>query len=550
MADVTLASHLPSAAVTPHCGSEIHELNAPTASWPCGHSCNGHSGREESVRIPRIMAVVGWCAFATWSIATVGNGVELSRGRQILLDRGLQIHACSYFDADPSSPHRFDVGLWASANFTAVNGAVLPNTPPALPPGALWGLVYAWEPQKYLTAEQEQYLSSFVSYQYQDEGNPLPAEALPDMQATFREWNRRYPNVIAHTNFYGAWEPLDVAGLQSFMQTTQPDMMMFDYYPDFSIGARTPNDSLLVTRNRWYSAMQRYRDASLLGNDGTGQRPIPYAQWLNLYRTSYSHAVPNESFVRLQQFASWAFGYTFVEAFKYKQDPNSVMYPVMFTETGEPTAAFDYVAETNRQSRNLGPALVRLVSTNVGMIPARYYGTENPLPDGMTRWQQGAGGSGDYITSITPLGRVSSPNSSVYSDVLVGYLAPLLSDNGPNYTFVDGLHFMIVNGATGQEASAAELAEQYRISFNFGSSDYDALVRLDRNTGQVVPVALTYAGSPGRYYYDLTLEGGTGELFRFWDSSTPLPTIPEPSMIVMGITGVLAALAYAVRRRR
>jgi hypothetical protein len=501
------------------------------------------------MKVPRTLAVLGLCILIVWSIATDARGVEVSRGRQILLNRGLQIHACSYFNPDPASGDSFDVGLWASANFTAVNGTVNPATPPALPPGSLWGQCYIGEDHKYLTPEQMRYVDRFVSFQYQDEGNPLPPETLQDMATTFRRWNELYPKAIAHTNFSGIWEPLDVAGLQSFMQATRPDMLMFDYYPNYRIGEPVIDGATLATRNTWYSAMQRYRDASLLGNDGTSQQPIPYAQWLNLYRTSYSDPLPNQSYVRLQQFASWAFGYTFVEAYKYKQDLGSTYYSAMFSATGSPTTTFYDVAETNRQSRNLGPALVRLVSTNVGMIPGKSYASEKSLPDGMVRWQQGAGGSGDYITAITPLGKVSSPNPSVYSDVLVGYFEPLLQDNGPNCTFVDGLHFMIVNGATGQEYTSAALAEKYRISFNFAASGYDALVRLDRDTGRVVPVTLAYAGSPGRYYYDLTLEGGMGDLFRFWDSSTPLPTIPEPGTIVIAITGLIAVLAYAARKR-
>ncbi len=93
------------------------------------------------------------------------------------------------------------------------------------------------------------------------------------------------------------------------------------------------------------------------------------------------------------------------------------------------------------------------------------------------------------------------------------------------------------------------LAQAYRITFGFGGSGYDALVKLDRDTGLIVPVALTHDGGSW-YHLDLTLEGGTGDLFGFWNSSTPLPTIPEPGTLGLLTTGMLGLLFFAWRRRK
>src|ERR1051325_4150371 len=144
------------------------------------------------------------------------------------------------------------------------------------------------------------------------------------------------------------------------MQTCNPDMLMFDAYPRH-----------YITMTTWYGEMQKYRVAGLAGIDGTGHKPIPYGQYLDLYRTSYTASQPDESFVRLQQNASWAFGYTFVEAFVYNKPNNTGVYPTMFSADGDSptTPVYDYVAEANRQSKNLGPALIRLKSTDVAMLP-------------------------------------------------------------------------------------------------------------------------------------------------------------------------------------
>ena len=201
----------------------------------------------------------------------------------------------------------------------------------------------------------------------------------------------------------------------------------------------------------------------------------------------------------------------------------------MFDGPGDssPNAVFDYVKETNRQSRNLGPALVRLVSTDIQMIRGSAY---TSLPSGISRWGNSdtngsslkwqnshtanTGGYTDYITTITPYTNSTANGGTVdssYSDILVGYFNPLLSNN-PGCTFVDGLHFMIVNGAASGTAAAA--AQWYHLTFDFTGSDFDSLVRLSRDTGKVELVPLTSTGG-SNYYLDLNLPGGTGDLFAF-----------------------------------
>jgi hypothetical protein len=118
-------------------------------------------------------------------------------------------------------------------------------------------------------------------------------------------------------------------------------------------------------------------------------------------------------------------------------------------------------------------------------------------------------------------------------------------DDNSNRTFDDGLHFMVVNGLG--EGTAHDMSQSYRLNFDVGSSGIDSLVWVDRSTGHVASALLTYDGTPGKYHYDLTLSGGTGELFRYWDSSTPMPTIPEPSAIAIFTSGLLAALGWARR---
>lgn len=497
--------------------------------------------------------------------------LTVGRGRQLMLQRGLQIQA---FELTPTFD--FDVDQWMTANFTGINfafdGNVMhPLLLSRLPPNHQWG---RWYGGMDVTPEEMPYVGNLVSLQYWDEldgsfGKADLMEILPEVEAKYREWNAQFPDTLVMTTTYGGHLNLD--NLRTYMRTTKPDILNYDFYPGF-----------YATRESWYTEMQKFRTVALEGYDGTGKEPIPYGQILQGFRTSYSEQLPGEAFVRQQQFTSWAFGFTFLSQWLYR-DPlvltapgNEGMVAQMFGSRGHhnPTVMFDYVAETNRQSRNLGPALVRIASTDVRIITGRKDGQANPSVPGVPTWQHGTqntAGYTDHLTSIVPLGKDPlHPDFNNHSDVIVGYFRPLLEDNTDN-TFVDGLTFMIVNGNAGDTvvrdvngypfnamgfnipvdahgnpdpivvaANTAEaLGEWYRLTFDFSGSNFDSLARLSRETGEVELVPLSSSGG-STYYLDLYLPGGTGDLFTYWDSTQPLPsiaalsTVPEPTTILLG----------------
>jgi hypothetical protein len=439
--------------------------------------------------------------------------VELSHGRQLLLDRGLQIQSLGFVTGTPAPPTSYS--LWASANFTTFNSWNDTNAEKKLGWTMPWARWIKTDGSNPLTNnEVNHHLSELVSLQYGDELNQnlngtLDAATMNDIADAFATWRSQYgDHFLAYTNFgaNNASKSMTPAALATYKQVANPDMLMFDAYPRH-----------YVTMSTWYSEMQKYRLAGLAGIDGTGQTPIPYAQYLDLYRTSYAGSLPQESFIRLQQFASWAFGYTFVTAFVYNKPNNASVYPTMFSSNGDsqPTAVFTQLAETNRQSLNLGPALVRLTSTDIRMI----HGTGSSLPAGIAAWAPGAGGS-DFIRSIVPVQSAGGAPSAIYDDVLIGYFDPLLDDNG-DFPFADGSHFLLVNGAS--TGTAANKSQWYRLTFDFGDSGFDSLQRLSRETGQVeiVPLAHLFGSE---YSLDWRLDGGTGDLFRFWNSGAADPS--------------------------
>ena len=458
--------------------------------------------------------------------ATDSLGIPISRGRQVILNRGLQIQSLVFFN----NPGFSDITRWNTAKFSAINfwGAQNPAILAQLPAGTGWSRMYVpgVESSKYLTTAEMAYSGNLVSLQYDDErDDTMEPERQIELYSTYRDWNQRYPNTLAYTNFggYPTWaDPHTLVDLTKHMQIVQPDMLMFDAYPPFSF----PDAGIYpyLGRNNWYTYMQIYRTAALRGYDGTGMQPIPYGQYLNLFRdnNNISGSLPSESFVRLQQFASWTFGYTYVSAFIYNTvSSESYLRSVMFSAPGDssPTPVFDYVKDSNIQSRNLAPALIRLKSTDVRMICSKINGISRPLPSGLSTWAMGAGGS-NLITSITPRGKTNVSNPPDHCDWLIGYFLPIKPDNS-DYPFADGLHFMVTNGATGTPFlpggtgdPATASAEWARIDFDFSGTTYNSLQRVNRNTGLTEVVNLTPNG-PGKYYLLLHLDGGTGDLFRF-----------------------------------
>jgi hypothetical protein len=470
----------------------------------------------------RLLPITVLCLLSVWQNAA---GADVSYGRQIILDRGLQIQSLAFIDSTPAPPSSFST--WASANFTTFNSWNDTNSEKTLVWTMPWSRWIKTDGSNPLSNnETTKHLAELVSLQYGDELNQdttgtIDTATLSTMATTFASWHTQYGNnFLAYTNFgaNNATKTMTAAGLASYMQAANPDMLMFDAYP-----------RQYVTFNTWYAEMQKYRLAGLAGIDGTGQKPIPYAQYLDLYRTSYTASQPSESFVRLQEFASWAFGYTFVTAFVYNKPNNTGVYPTMFSSDGDsaPTSIFDYVAQANRQSKNLAPALVRLTSTDLRMIP----GTGHSLPAGIPAWAAGAGGN-NYLTSITPVTAPGGGASSSFGDIFLGYFQPLLADNSA-FPFADGTHFMLVNGTS--SGSAASAAQWYHLTIDFGISGFDSLQLLGRDTGQIELVPLTHL-SGSQYALDWSLDGGTGDLFRFSNS-----TIPEP-----GALGVLAPGLAAV----
>jgi hypothetical protein len=170
----------------------------------------------------------------------------------------------------------------------------------------------------------------------------------------------------------------------------------------------------------------------------------------------------------------------------------------------------------------------------------------NTKASNVTAWSASAASTTDpYMTGIT-VTNLGTCNSGLEGDVVLGYFKPLDASLVAAGSENDK-YFMIVNGLTdGTATTAAACAQLIHLTFNWNLTNINGLQRLNRDTGLVEDVALTYLGSAGCYSLDLTLDGGTGDLFKY---NTGSAFVPEPSAIILLITGLFGLLAYAWRKR-
>lgn len=376
----------------------------------------------------------------------------LSPGHRLLIERwGLQVQALGGQVSGNLSLER-----WVESNFTApvCVGSLGPGS--TIAKGRPWACWVNSAGADFGTEAE----SRLVSIQFKDEQRLNDPNNFRDAVEALNQWRSRYPNSLRHTNQWGTQEFIET--MRKYMKAAVPDMVSFDTYP-FN-GKGLAGDKL----NRYYRDLQKYRLLGLGGIDGTADLPIPYGQWLQTY-VRKGHVV-SESEVRLNQFAAWAFGYKWAAAFIYNaSDASPGLASALFDGKGDkkPTATFYHVAETNRQSLNLGPTLVRLLSTDIRFIQGAHKEkaqiVKNELPTGLSRWNAGAD---PYITNISAT-NLGSKNDGLKGDVIVGYFVPLLESlDGPKYE--GEIYFMIVNGLSEANGLAAETRQNIRIEFDFG----------------------------------------------------------------------------------
>lgn len=492
------------------------------------------------------------CVIATPLCATHAFGA-VSRAHQLSVSHGLQIQGVTTRD------DVFHLDTFLSANYTAVLWGWDSNTNLHGPaPGVPWARWIRNESEMPPRPgyNEEPYMSRLVSIQLGDEYNlndPTQRQATIDWLNSAKAL---FPSVMTVVNNYGS--QLSNAALDDLLNRGRPDVISFDTYP-YVQGAQPWGGSPL----NWYADMERYRQFAAAYN-------VPLGQYRQTFHDNYWRD-PSPSEFRLNTFAALAFNVKYLADFTYNTG-NSAFF-IKPGGDSNPTPLYQDLITVNRHARNLGKALVALKpiddapgaahTTSIMIIRGKHKDAAgnvvfNDFPgySGLAIDPDAAGNYTDWVFGRNDpylSGPFNDPgtvnqgflNDGLRGDVILSWFK-LIDESLDGDAFNDERYLMVTNGLA--DMNGDEEQTRQRIKLNFGSSSvkfpYTYLEKLDRETGQVVPVPLNRL-TTNVWQLDMILDGGTSELFKF-PTGAPFVIVPEPASVSLFSLAMLCPL----RRRR
>lgn len=462
---------------------------------------------QSHVKLRRAFAAIGISLIVAPSVS--GQIATLDKGHQLLENSGLQIWGLN----TDSFQYSFNYNNLTAANMNAVMWSHGQSNPGVLSAGQKWGkwVDHLGNPATALNATETAHYADLLAIQVGDEQQT----DLESPNGATKAWFN-----AAHAGNYFTDKLMyvnstyvnDVNAYINFVATANPDALSWDAYPFGTTGVYPYN---------WLGKAQIFRRVALGSYIGAHGAPArPYGLYLQTYHGGDGARDPGDVEMRWQMFTAWTLGYTFVDAFTAGGGNTSLFNSGDGNSPHQPT--YDQFKESARQSRNLGPALTKLISYGYGpniVLGKDASGTTNLVPIDWPLFNKAnAPPNQQYLGSVVAQ-NPGTKNGGQPGDVYVGFFNPLLASYGdPAGT----AYFMVTNalGAYLQDATLtpADCAQQITLDFDFGSSTVNSLQRLRRSDGQVEVVPLSYiSGNKYRLLFDL--EGGTGDLFKYNDGT-------------------------------
>lgn len=338
--------------------------------------------------------------------------------------------------------------------------------------------------------------------------------------------------------------------LRKYIRTAKPDMITYDmyYFRERRI-EQTQGGSVIP----FYDDLNRYRIVSNEGLDGTGNQPIPFGQYHYAWRTGPGAATPlkrgdgwyelTESQINLYSFATWAFGGKWMSNFRWLDNNPSYLfsdYRVNADGTYNKYHVYDQFKEMIRQSKNLGPHLVRIQNEDVAIVRGQYLAKTgeietNNKPKDNPDWSSTNPLNQKVFIKDIEVQNLGEQNNGLNGDVFISYFKPLVGlteEDKQVFTSTDPRYFMLLNGLTAgdglpaemQQGSSYETRQQIKVTFELPDSNYEnKLRRVSRvdggemleEQGKVVEVPLKHIGG-NNYEMIITIGGGYADLF-YWE---------------------------------
>jgi len=290
--------------------------------------------------------------------------------------------------------------------------------------------------------------------------------------------------------------------IDDYITECDPDVLSYDRYPHFLDGS---------DEDYYFAEMNLVRSKSLQYN-------VP--MWMvqqGFSRTwtgdGQQYRLPSESDIRFQAFSFLAHGGQGIDHFMYLSE--SFPEAVINHSNNQPSSAYYAIQDMTPEILNLGQTLPLL----------------EPVGD-----VEFLGDAASYFDDVELFQATSSRD--LYN--IEGAESALVSFFEDEY---GGDYFMIVNLVHGADLDKDEAEDTMLLFFD---PDVTSIQRLNRFTGDVETLNTTNNPSGGNRYLYITLEGGTGDLFKY-PASSSFVMIPEP---VSASALLLVAMAQPVRRNR
>ncbi len=290
---------------------------------------------------------------------------------------------------------------------------------------------------------------------------------------------------------------------------------------------------LLVRPPCWYGHLRTYRDISRAFN-------IPFGSYVQTFHAVEEYGSfnvyrnPSASELRLNHFGALAFNAKMLIDFVYNNGSSSLFNPP--GGDSNPNTLYYEKADCALRCRNFGKALVRLKpvdeaaaqwTTSVVFIRGRNPGGAlNPIPVNFYAGTGGADPNTDWVADRNDpylrgwvVTNTGTKNNGQPGDVIIAWFKLLdESFDGPGYN--NELYFMVVNGLTATNGTAADCVQEIKLNF---LNTFDAVELLNPLTGvaqaQVLPIVST------RRQLVLNLNGGDAALFKIADGA-PFVGVP------------------------
>lgn len=494
-------------------------------------------------------------------IFTFNSPAQVSKGHQVLIDRGLQLQGLcvddNYVTINTYTNANYSSFCWLNEYSVDTNGQVTAThssrpdwmgTPPGILPWGRWVRHESLLPPHVTPygGDETPFMSQLISLQLGDEWNLNDDTVRNRLVDWFIAVRTNWPNTLLFHNSWGS--QIQDAQLHDFYTRAQPDMLSFDTYPWKSVwDSGQPNHigaPIAGPPTGWYGDLRRYREHAR----GAG---IPVA----IYRQTF-HAVqdydqtvyrdPSRSELRLNTFAALAFNVKFILDYTYNTGANS-MFVRACNWCGDSvindSGLYAELSDVNFRARTLGKALVRLTASSTegisGYTTSMMFvrgrdgnGVLNPLPVGfLGDLDSGAGNASHsdwvfqrndlYLTSWAVTNK-GTKNNGQPGDVILSWFKPLdESFDGPDYT--NEPYLMIVNGLADPTATPADCLQEIKLNFH---SSLAAVEILNPLTGVAELQNLTLTN--GLRQLVLNLNGGDAVLLKFADGApfVGVPTTP------------------------